>query len=152
MFFQAFSCTEFFTFLGCFKAQVDLLPTLRHSVSFPPSLKNGTRTISPKKGSKATCAAEPYSRNLLICICVQWRKRRFSLILLMWRIRWVLNNASKWEMRFYSAFKGLRNRFSVVCTLTRLKSERSGVRIPTGQETFLSNRMSKPALGHKPDS
>jgi len=30
------------------------------------------------------------------------------LILLMWRIGWVPNNASRWQMRFKSAFKGLK--------------------------------------------
>jgi hypothetical protein len=30
-----------------------------------------------------------------------------TLILLMWRIWWALNNASKWQMGFNSAFKGL---------------------------------------------
>jgi hypothetical protein len=32
---------------------------------------------------------------------------RLTLILLMWKIRWAPNNASKWEMGFNSAFKGL---------------------------------------------
>ena len=31
-----------------------------------------------------------------------------TLILLTWRIRWAPNNASKWQMGFNSAFKGLR--------------------------------------------
>jgi len=35
-----------------------------------------------------------------------------NLILLMWRIWWTLNNASKWQMGFNSAFKGLK------CSLT----------------------------------
>jgi len=30
-----------------------------------------------------------------------------TLILLLWRIWWALNNASKWHMAFNSAFKGL---------------------------------------------
>jgi hypothetical protein len=30
-----------------------------------------------------------------------------TLILLMWRIRWAPNSASKWQMEFNSAFKGL---------------------------------------------
>jgi len=30
-----------------------------------------------------------------------------TLILLTWRIWWALNNASKWQMGFNSAFKGL---------------------------------------------
>jgi hypothetical protein len=33
---------------------------------------------------------------------------RLTLILLMWRIWWAHNNANKWQMGFYSAFKGLK--------------------------------------------
>jgi hypothetical protein len=32
---------------------------------------------------------------------------QLTLILLMWRIGWAPNNASKWQMRFDSVFKGL---------------------------------------------
>ena len=38
-----------------------------------------------------------------------------TLILLMWRIGWAPNNASKWQMGFNSAFKGL-NAFDVRLT------------------------------------
>jgi hypothetical protein len=42
----------------------------------------------------------------------------------MWRIRWAPNNASKWQMRFNFAFKGLNantcNLFS--CTFIVLRS------------------------------
>jgi len=31
-----------------------------------------------------------------------------TLILLTSRIRWALNNASRWQMGFHSAFKGLK--------------------------------------------
>ena len=34
-------------------------------------------------------------------------KPNLTLILLMWRIWWAPNNASKWQMGFNSAFKGL---------------------------------------------
>jgi len=34
-----------------------------------------------------------------------------TLILLTWRIRWVPNNASKWQMGFNSAFKGLKEHY-----------------------------------------
>jgi len=30
-----------------------------------------------------------------------------TLILLTWRIWWATNNASRWQMKFHSAFKGL---------------------------------------------
>ena len=39
-----------------------------------------------------------------------------TLILLMWRIWWAPNNARKWQMGFFSAFKGLNSLHSVVCT------------------------------------
>jgi hypothetical protein len=32
-----------------------------------------------------------------------------TLILLMWKIWWAPNNASRWQMGFNSVFKGLRN-------------------------------------------
>ena len=35
-----------------------------------------------------------------------------TLILLMWRIWWAPNNASKWQMGFNSAFKGLKSLLS----------------------------------------
>ena len=35
-----------------------------------------------------------------------------TLILLTWRIWWAPNNASKWQMGFNSAFKGLTEEFS----------------------------------------
>jgi len=34
-------------------------------------------------------------------------QERLTLILLMWRIWWALNNASRWQMGFNSAFEGL---------------------------------------------
>jgi len=35
--------------------------------------------------------------------------------LLTWKIRWAPNNASRWQMGFNSAFKGLRTPTTVVC-------------------------------------
>ena len=35
------------------------------------------------------------------------RKRALTLIMLMWRIWWASNQASKWQMGFNTAFKGL---------------------------------------------
>jgi len=35
------------------------------------------------------------------------RKSQLTLYLLTWRIWWAPNNASKWQMGFNSAFKGL---------------------------------------------
>ena len=39
-----------------------------------------------------------------------------TLFLLMWRIWWAPNNASKWQMRFYSALKGLKMIVGVLTT------------------------------------
>jgi len=36
-----------------------------------------------------------------------------TLILLTWRIWWASNNASRWQMGFNSAFKGLINQNSI---------------------------------------
>jgi hypothetical protein len=54
-----------------------------------------------------------------ICVCVynEWCYCSLTLILLMWRIWWALDNASKWQMGFNSAFKWLitrRNTHSVI--------------------------------------
>jgi len=48
----------------------------------------------------------------LVCILIEIKRStkiisRLTLILLMWRIRWDPNNASKWHIGFNSAFKGL---------------------------------------------
>ena len=39
-----------------------------------------------------------------------------TLILLTWKIWWAPNNASKWQMEFNSAFKGLNSSDSLHCT------------------------------------
>jgi hypothetical protein len=46
--------------------------------------------------------------------CVHFLKipLQLTLILLTWRIWWAPNNASKWQMEFNSAFKGLTQRLS----------------------------------------
>jgi len=44
-------------------------------------------------------------------------RKHLTLILLTWRIWWVPNNASRWQMGFNSAFKGLK----CPLTLTLLK-------------------------------
>jgi len=46
---------------------------------------------------------------------------RLTLILLTWRIGWAPNNASKWQMRFNSAFKGLTelSGYSPWCSLSK---------------------------------
>jgi len=38
---------------------------------------------------------------------IHWSAYHLTLILLMWRIWWAHNNASKWQMEFNSALKGL---------------------------------------------
>jgi len=44
----------------------------------------------------------------------QWK---LTLTLLTWRIWWAPNNASKWQMGFNSAFKGLRMWCPEICAL-----------------------------------
>ena len=43
---------------------------------------------------------------------------KLTLILLTWRIWWAPNNASKWQMGFNSAFKGLIAHLNVLITCT----------------------------------
>jgi len=42
----------------------------------------------------------------VLYVCGTW-SLTVTLILLMWRIWWAPNNASRWQMGFNSAFKGL---------------------------------------------
>ena len=54
--------------------------------------------------------------------------RALTLILLMWRIWWACNNASKWQMGFNLAFKGLNNMSMVggiFCDLEKAFDSRS---------------------------
>jgi len=39
--------------------------------------------------------------------CIPYKTSTLTLILLTWNIEWAPNNASKWQMGFNSAFKGL---------------------------------------------
>ena len=48
---------------------------------------------------------KPFYCRTQILMCTY--RKLLTLILLMWRIWWVPNNASKWQMEFNSAFKGL---------------------------------------------
>ena len=68
-----------------------------------------------------------------------------TLILLTWRIWWAPNNASKWQMGFNSAFKGLKILLdltlsegwdSSVGIATRYKLEGPGIESPWGGEIF----------------
>jgi len=49
------------------------------------------------------------------CKCIYY----LTLILLTWRIWWALNNASRWQMGFNLAFKGLTAStcFGLLCNL-----------------------------------
>ena len=50
-------------------------------------------------------------------------KMSLTLILLTWRIWWAPNNASKWQMGFNSAFKGLRVETNVISNCGTERSE-----------------------------
>jgi len=50
--------------------------------------------------------SRPYFRIHMLWIA-QYQVTLLTLILLTWRIRWAPNNASRWQMGFNSAFKGL---------------------------------------------
>jgi len=49
----------------------------------------------------------PPKNNRFVTTSIFFSFPSLTLILLMWRIWWVPNNASKWQMGFNSAFKGL---------------------------------------------
>ena len=67
-----------------------------------------------------------------------------TLILLTWRIWWAPNNASRWQMAFNSAFKGLI--YYILATDYGLDGPRSN---PGWDDIF---RLSIPALGVQPAS
>jgi hypothetical protein len=48
-----------------------------------------------------------YVRTCVTEVYISWSCVYLTLILLTWRIWWAPNNASKWQMGFKSAFKGL---------------------------------------------
>jgi len=52
-------------------------------------------------------AQEIITLNRFYCITNQRLNNILTLILLMWRIWWAPNNASRWQMGFNSAFEGL---------------------------------------------
>jgi len=57
------------------------------------------------------CDKRPKTIQKIYNIFKQWRRQTISwltLILLTWRIWWASNNASRWQMEFNSAFKGLK--------------------------------------------
>jgi len=60
--------------------------------------------------------AEVWWRNVKVTfrkVLVKWI---LTLTLLMWRICWAPNNASRWKIGFNSAFKGLENQGGLACT------------------------------------
>jgi hypothetical protein len=67
--------------------------------------------------AKLPCQGE-YSAKLLLDEAVNTSCRNINPYLLTWRIWWAPNNASRWQMGFDSAFKGLisaTNAFNAVC-------------------------------------
>jgi len=77
-------------------------------------------------------------------------QRSLTLILPTWRIRWAPNNASKWQIGFNSAFKGLIQlwgRGSVVGIAVPCGLEYSGFETRWRQEILPYPHTSRPALG-----
>jgi len=68
----------------------------------PPILK----TSKPKDGYFAKSGMNVRPLEFTLCSLI------LTLILLTWRIGWAPNNASKWQMGFNSAFKGLMSGYS----------------------------------------
>jgi len=62
----------------------------------------------------------PPPQKKVLVSCIQYAC--LTLILLMWRIQWAPNNASKWQMGFNSAFKGL-NIITIFVLKTPQKTE-----------------------------
>ena len=65
----------------------------------------------PKLQDEDSSASSIDFKNAWSCTYVlfrfSWRSAKLTLILLTWKIRTAPNNASKWQMGFNSAFKGL---------------------------------------------
>ena len=70
-------------------------PTVTFSSLLPPALKLGS-------------VSSPLCMWKFERLCSQTRLCQLTLILLTWRIWWALNNASRWQVGFNSAFKGLK--------------------------------------------
>jgi len=66
--------------------------------------RNGSSTWPKYLVPRQSVTKSPFSSFTTL---VLGRKPFLTFILLMWRIWWALNNASKWQMGFNSAFKGL---------------------------------------------
>ena len=72
------------------------------AVWFPSCATSGANT---RTKLRASCwHANPTRWNTSAFSCCIW----LTLILLTWKIWWAPNNASRWQMGFNSAFKGLR--------------------------------------------
>ena len=49
-----------------------------------------------------------------------YEEKKLTLILLMWRIWWALNNACKWQMGFNLAFKGLNRKIFLLIRVIQM--------------------------------
>ena len=73
-----------------------------------------------------------------------------TLILLTWKIWWAPNNASKWQMGFNSAFKGLMSRVhlaSFVITLHKYRGSDKSLARPGRKQANVSLRMTWISFG-----
>jgi hypothetical protein len=68
---------------------------------YSSAVNQATLTTEPKTLAVHTVC------HIHLCFKLQSPQDWLTLILLTWRIRWAPNNASKWQMGFNSAFKGL---------------------------------------------
>ena len=94
--------------------------------------RNGN--VAESKGSLMACR---HSEDLSVsksCDLLFFHPETVALILILltWRICWAPNNASRWQMGFNSAFRGLRRR--VCCHFLYLRSKKSPGRLSPDKE------------------
>ena len=87
--------------------------------SIPPSCTNSEYVISFPINYSLTYGV--VSKRQFLLITRSFHAKKTTLILLRWRIWWAPSNASKWQMGFNSAFKGLNIRLpEFLCLLNFL--------------------------------
>ena len=64
-------------------------------------------------------------------------RRGLTLILLTWRIWWAPNNASRWQMGFNSACKGLRGNTCIYCSIHTAAIYKKSKHIPEEKRALI---------------